>query len=65
MLFKDSILIDASPDRVWKHIGSPDLWSQFNANVGLFQCFHLAANSTMGYPTTALLAKLRTIVFQG
>lgn len=33
MLFKDSIVIDASPDKVWKYIGSPDLWSQFNAKV--------------------------------
>lgn len=30
MLFNDSILIDASPEKVWHYLGSPDLWSVFH-----------------------------------
>lgn len=33
MLLKDSIVIDASPDKVWKLVGSPDLWGRFHAKV--------------------------------
>lgn len=34
MLFKDSIVIDAPPDKVWEYLGSPDLWSLFHAKTG-------------------------------
>ena len=30
MIFNDSIVIDASPDKVWKYVGSPDLWGLFH-----------------------------------
>jgi len=30
MLYTDSIVIDASPDKVWKYVGSPDLWGLFH-----------------------------------
>jgi hypothetical protein len=34
MHIKDSIIIDAPIDKVWRHIASPDVWSLFNAKIG-------------------------------
>jgi uncharacterized protein YndB with AHSA1/START domain len=34
MRFKDSIVIDASLDRVWQYLASPDVWSLFHAKAG-------------------------------
>lgn len=34
MLFKDSIVIDASPNKVWNYLGSPNLWGLFHAKAG-------------------------------
>ena len=71
MLFKDSIVIDASPDKVWKYVGSPDLWSQFNAKVdGCEQTdtqgWRIGAVYTMGFrmegktaPTRCQIVDLR------
>ena len=33
MLHKDSVVIDATFDRVWEYIGSPDLWGLFHAKL--------------------------------
>jgi len=33
MLFTESIVIAASPDRVWKLVGTPECWSQFDDKV--------------------------------
>ncbi len=33
MLFQESIAIAASPNRVWKFVGSPERWGQFDAKV--------------------------------
>ena len=33
MLLEESIVIAASPARVWKFVGSPERWSQFDAKV--------------------------------
>lgn len=34
MLFTDSIVIDAPPDKVWQYVGSPDLWGLFHEKGG-------------------------------
>ncbi|MBN2473007.1 MAG: SRPBCC family protein [Pirellulales bacterium] len=41
MLLKDSVLINASADRVWEYVGSPDLWPLFHAKAG--NCEQLSA----------------------
>jgi uncharacterized protein YndB with AHSA1/START domain len=33
MRLKDSIVINASPNKVWKYVGSPDRWGLFHAKV--------------------------------
>jgi hypothetical protein len=34
MRIKESTVIEASIDKVWPYIASPDLWSLFNAKIG-------------------------------
>ena len=33
MLYKDSVVIDATSDKVWEYVGEPDLWGLFHAKL--------------------------------